>query len=371
VAKEQPPSVSEISAKIENEGLGWEAAETPLTSLPVSEQVKYLGLIITEAEFEEMATTLEKQAAEEIRAFESEGPLAVPAAWDWRNVGGKNYVTPVKNQGSCASGICFATSSVIESSMRVKAQDPEMEVDRSVAFMLFCGGGDCSNGLGGMTSGLEFAKNTGVPDEACFPYQPQNMSCSDCCEDWESRLVKILSFTSHSSMQARKSAIATNGPVLGVMRGYSDFMAYNSGVYWKASGSSQWGGYIPLCLVGYNDDQQCWIAKLSWGTAFGESGFCRIGYGQADLAIDSSLPFYSVDPDVAPRRGCATAEHTLFEKRFEGSTVFWAYVGGAWRHKIVSDGDLAGIAQELSAATPATVCWDGNQITLIRTIDTL
>ena len=54
-------------------------------------------------------------------------------------------------------------------------------------------------------------------------------------------------------------------------------------------------GYHCICVVGYDDSQQCWIIKNSWGTTWGTNGFGRIGYGQADLLIDSSWMFYSVD----------------------------------------------------------------------------
>jgi len=289
-----------------------------------------------------------------------------PAAKDWRSVDGKDYVKEVKNQGTCASGICFATCATIESNIRIKTEDPDTRADRSVAFMLFCGGGDCMNGLGGLTSGLEFTKTTGVPDEDCFPYQPHNMPCSDRCSDWQSRVVKILSYTGHSSMQARKNAIANIGPVLGAMRGYSDFMHYKEGVYWKTSGSSPWGGFIPLCIVGYDDSQQCWIAKLSWGKDFGENGFCRIGYGQTDLLVDSSLPFYSVDPDVVPAKGSGPAKHILIDKHFAGGVRLWAYASGKWRHQNISDAELPGIAQALFAANRVEVWWDHNQVTLVR-----
>jgi hypothetical protein len=365
--KQDAPLVSPRSAMIGKEGLRWKSGEeTGRALLALSARKNRLGFTITAGELKEMAAAVRKEAAEERRAFAAGMEPGAPAAHDWRNVDGKDYVKEVKNQGPCASGICFATCSVIESNMRIKTKDPDTKVDRSVAFMLFCGGGDCNNGLGGLTSGLEFARTTGVPDEDCFPYQSHNMPCSDRCSDWQSRVVRILSYTGHSSMEARKNAIAHIGPVLGAMRGYSDFMHYTGGVYWKASGSRLWGGGIPLCIVGYNDAEQYWIAKLSWGKDFGENGFCRIGYGQTDLLIDSSFPFYSVDPDVEPAEGSGPAQHVLIDKYFGGGVRLWAYAGGTWRHRNIPDAELSGIAQELFAVDRVDVWWDRNQITRIR-----
>jgi C1A family cysteine protease len=360
---EEKLSVSQISAMIRSEDLKWEARETNLSALPLAEQKKYLGLAVTEAEIKKMAAAVKKEAAEEMRAFEVGVALGAPAAWDWRNVAGKNYVTSVKDQGPCGSCVSFGSCAVIESNMRIKSQDHNLNVDLSEAFLLFCGGGSCSGW--GLTSGLEYAKSTGVTDEACFPYQPNNMPCSDRCSNWESRLVKILSYTSHSSMQARKNAIANIGPVVAGMAVYNDFFSYSSGVYQKTSGSSL-AGYHCIAVVGYNDNQQCWIIKNSWGTNWGESGYCRIKYGQADLLIDSSWAFYSTDPDVEPAKGSGQAKYILVDKYFAGAVRLWAYAGGKWRYKNISDVELIGIAQELFAANRVDVWWDKNQITMIR-----
>ncbi len=361
--KPEKLSVSQISTMIQKEGLDWQAGETMLSALSAAEQKKYLGVKVTDAELKKMAATVKKDAAAEMRLPEFAVRFAAPTAKDWRNVGGKNYVTPVRDQGGCGSCVAFGTCATIEANMRIKAQDPTWNVDLSEAFNLFCGGGSCSGW--GLTSGLAFAKSTGVTDEACFPYQPRNMPCSDRCSNWQSRLVKILDYKSHSTMEARKNAIASIGPVLGGMAVYNDFFSYRSGIYRKTSGASL-AGYHCICVVGYNDSQGCWIIKNSWGTGWGESGFCRIAYGQADLKIDSSWAFYSVVVDVKPPKGCGFAKYILVDKYFGGVARLWAYAGDAWRYRNISDADLAGIAQVVFAADRVYVCWDKSQITFIR-----
>jgi C1A family cysteine protease len=363
MGKQKKLSVSQISSMIEEEGLGWIAAETPLAKLSETQQKKYLGLKTTQAEIKASAAAVAKAAEEEVAAFEAGVIFGAPTSKDWRSVGGKDYMTSVKNQLSCGSCVSFCSCAVIEANMRIKAQDHNLAVDLSEAFLQFCGGGSCSGW--GLTSGLDFAKSTGVTDEACFPYQPQNMPCSNRCSDWQSRLQKINSYAAHNSMQARKDAIANIGPVLAGMAVYSDFFSYSSGVYQKTSGSTL-SGYHCICVVGYDDNQQCWIIKNSWGENWGNNGYCKIKYGQADLLIDSSWAFYSVDPDIQPSKGSGTAKYVLVDDRFGSTAVLWAYAGGAWRHRVVAKDELAGLAQVVFSATRVDVWWDNNNITLIR-----
>jgi C1A family cysteine protease len=363
--KKQPVlTVSQIPAMIKKEGLRWEPnTESELALLPLSEQKKRLGLKVTAGEIKKMADAVKREAAKETRAFAAGAEPGAPAACDWTNVGGKDYVHEAQNQGPCGSCVSFGTCAAIESNWRIKSQNDTLNINLSEAFMQFCGGGSCSGW--GLTSGLAYAKSTGVTDEACFPYQPKNMPCSDRCSDWQSRLKKIKSYTSHSSMQARKDAIAGIGPVVAGMAVYNDFYSYSGGIYEKISTSSL-VGYHCICVVGYNDSQQYWIIKNSWGTGWGINGFCHIAYGQADLLIDSSWAFYSVDPDVEPAKGSGPAKHILIDKYFGGGVRLWAYAGGKWRHKNIPDAELSGIAQELFAANRVDVWWDQDQITLVR-----
>jgi C1A family cysteine protease len=360
---EQKLSVSRVQSMIQKEGLRWAAGDTTLSKLSLSQQRQHLGLLVTEEEIQQSAAEVAQLTKEEMKAFEVGLQFGAPTSKDWRNVNGNNYVTSVKDQGPCGSCVSFCSCAVIEANMRIKSQNPNLDVDLSEAFLQFCGGGSC-NGWG-LTSGLEFAKTTGVTDDACFPYQPQDLPCNNRCSDWQSRVTKILSYSTHASMQARKDAIANIGPVLGGMAVYNDFFSYSSGIYQKTSGASL-AGYHCITIVGYDDSQQCWILKNSWGSGWGDNGYVRIAYNQPDLLIDSSWAFYSVDPDVEPTQDSGTAQYVLVDKVFGGAVIVWAYAGGSWRHRYISDGDLTGVAQVLFAASRVDVWWDGDEITLIR-----
>lgn len=352
-------NVQAIAAAIEQEGLTWAAAENELTSLPVEERRKYLGLVVTDQELEQLAAATQQVAAEEERRFAAER-FAAPAAIDWRNIGGANYVTSVKNQGNCGSCVSFCTCAVIESAVRIKLQNPSYNIDLSEAFMQFCGGGSC--GGWGLTSGLGFAQSTGTTDEACMPYQPTNMNCTASrCSDWQNRLTKIQSYTGHATIAARKDTIANLGPVLAGMEVWSDFFAYSSGVYVKSAAATRLSppGYHCVCVVGYDDTQQCWIIKNSWGSGWGDGGFVRIRYNQPDILLDTSWQFYSVVPLIqAAWHGGVTVGQTYSSHHSQNA---WAYFQGlGWRK--IQTGAPDGVTNMLALFAEAEA--NGKQVTI-------
>lgn len=345
-------SISAISAAIQAEGLSWTAAPNELTALSLEEQRRHLGVIVTPVEMQRLTNETRMRAAVEVQAL----MVGAPTSIDWRNNGG-NYVTFVQNQGSCGSCVAFGTCATMESAVRIKLGNPNHNIDLSEAFCQFCGGGSC-NGWG-LTSGLDFAQSTGVTDEACMPYQPTDMNCTASrCSDWQTRLTKISSYTAHSTMAARNNAIATIGPVLAGMAVYNDFFAYSSGVYVKTASSSL-AGYHSICVVGYDDTQQCWILKNSWGAGWGENGFCRIRYGQNDLLIDSSWSMYSVAIEIRAAWYSNIAVNQTYTSHH--SQNGWAHLQGlGWRR--IQSGSADGVTNMLALFVEARA--NGRNVTV-------
>lgn len=349
-----------VAAAIAAEELEWTAGPTSLSSLSTEEQRAHLGVLVSPEEMRRLAEETRLNAAFELQA-RGAAAVGAPASVDWRNNGG-NFVTPVKNQGGCGSCVGFCTCATMESAVRIKLANPSFAIDLSEGFCQFCGGGSC--GGWGLTSGLDFAKSTGVTDEACMPYQATNMNCAASrCTDWQNRLTKISSYTAHSTMEARKNAIATLGPVLAGMAVYSDFFSYAGGVYKKTAGATL-AGYHCICCVGYNDAQQCWILKNSWGTGWGAGGFVQIGYGQADLLIDTAWSMYSVAVQIQSAWYPSVTVSQVFATR-ETQNAWGYFQGLGWRR--IQTGSADGVTNMLALLTEAvangkkvTVYADGN-----------
>jgi len=52
----------------------------------------------------------------------------VPASFDWRNVSGVNFVSPVRSQGSCGSCYAFASAGMMEARIRVRSNNKEQPI---------------------------------------------------------------------------------------------------------------------------------------------------------------------------------------------------------------------------------------------------
>jgi C1A family cysteine protease len=271
---------------IQDQGHGWQAGPTSLSGLSPEEQARRLGLRLVPEEMERLAT-----------AMAEEPPIAAefPPAWDWRDVDGADWTTPIRDQETCGSCVAFGAVGVMEAMLKLHEDDTGLQPDLSEAHLFFCGCGACCDKGWWPSYALDYARDGGVPDEACFPYQDRDLPCSQSCEDWQSQAVRVVSWQEVTDVGARKEWLATKGPVIGCLAIYRDFFNYVGGVYRHTTGDL--AGYHAVCVVGYSEGEQAWICKNSWGTDWGEAGWFKIGYGEC--GIDTEFAMYAVE-DVTP-----------------------------------------------------------------------
>ena len=89
---------------------------------------------------------------------------------------------------------------------------------------------------------------------------------------------------------AVKQAIVSGGPVATILDVYANLLDYQSGVY--THGGAAVGNH-GITLVGYSESGGYWIARNSWGTAWGMSGYFLIGYAENNVTLELE---YSVLP---------------------------------------------------------------------------
>jgi C1A family cysteine protease len=287
---------AEIRATIEREAAGWEAADTVVSVLPPEERQLRLGYV--PGPTDESLAAREQRAREGLEAAPppEAGAFGYPATFDWRNVGGNNYITPVRDQGGCGSCVAFGTAAAVEGTARARRNNPTLAIDLSEAHLFYCiaasQGRNCQNGWW-PDAALDGFKNVGIADDACFPYTAGDQSCN-LCADWQTRITKVTGWHAISTQNDMRAWLATHGPLVTCFTVYTDFFFYSGGIYQHVTGRVE-GGHC-VCVVGYDDINRYWICKNSWGTGFGESGYFRIAYG--DCGIDSTM--WAVEDVVSP-----------------------------------------------------------------------
>ena len=204
----------------------------------------------------------------------------LPTHFDWRNYAGQNWMTSVKDQGSCGSCVAFGSVAAVEGQFKIQANSPTWDIDLSEAHLFSCGGGSCQEGWY-VSSALNYLQTYGTPDEACSPYQAGNLKCSNSCPDWQSRAFKLSSWNWVAADPSSIETALQSGPLVATFDVYTDFFSYTSGIYYYTWGGLE-GGHA-VAIVGYDSIQQYWIAKNSWGPSWGDGGYFKIGFGQVGI----------------------------------------------------------------------------------------
>jgi C1A family cysteine protease len=242
------------------------------------------------------------------------GAGAVPQHFDWRDKDGYNWVTSVKDQGGCGSCVAFAVVGATEIQYRIAYNNPTWNLDLSEQHLFSCGGGSCAVGWT-FSSALNYLKNSGTPDEGCFPYQSRDgadRSCSTTCPDWQSRTYKINGWNWNAAGPSVIETALMDGPAVAAFTVYEDFFSYNGGVYHHT-----WGGAVgghAVVIVGYDIPGQYWIVKNSWGTNWGDHGYFSIGFGEGGIdawttstTVRAPTP-YAVTFNTDPATGTITVD---------------------------------------------------------------
>lgn len=279
--------LEEIKSAIAEEKAGWQAGSTEIFELSEKEKLLLLGYVPGDEEpsLEEKEAQAKANLAEYLAVMKSDkDSFGAPSSFDLRNVSGKNYITPVKNQSSCGSCVAFGTIAAVEGTARWLANNPSLNVDFSEAQLFYCHarseGRHCQNGWW-VPPAMTAFKDKGVTDEAHYPYSPGDQNCTGLQSGWQNAVKKITGFTKITSISGMKTWLSTKGPLTACYTVYADFYAYRSGVYKRTSNDVR-GGHC-VCMVGYNDTGRYWICKNSWGTGFGENGYFKIGYGECGI----------------------------------------------------------------------------------------
>ncbi|KAI9199697.1 uncharacterized protein BJ171DRAFT_601615 [Polychytrium aggregatum] len=206
--------------------------------------------------------------------------VSLPKAFDSRKL---NWVTPVRDQGSCSSCVAFATAANIESSLlassKASSVAPVIVSPSDIFFCLGSGDANCNDGWDISVAAADVS-SAGYVQEKCFPYHDTQQPCP--AKEGCHRRTNIKS-TSLFDINDIKHFILKHGAVVTAIVVYEDFYdcCQNDQVYRYRRGALQ-GGHAIAC-IGWDDSRNAWLCKNSWSTTWGTNGFFWIAYGECGI----------------------------------------------------------------------------------------
>ena len=274
--------VTEVSMAMKGTSASWEAGHTSVSDLSIAEKRALCGAKID----------LSKQF--HVASVRAPKHVSFPSAFNWHDINGSDWMTPVRNQGSCGSCWAFGAIGAVEASINILKNNPNYDIDLSEQQLTSscCNAGDCGGGY--PTGALGYIKDHGVPSEKCFPYRAKNSACTPC-DGWENDSYKISNYV-HIDTSDYKWALQNYGPMVVVIRVPDDWFYYKAGVYepvWE--GEVGWANHC-VVLCGWNDKENAWIIKNSWGKYWGMDGYAYVKYG----VLEKYNYGYAIEKPIIP-----------------------------------------------------------------------
>jgi len=239
----------------------------------------------------------------------NDAPL--PRAFNWANVSGVSFVTPVRNQHIptyCGSCWAFAATNVLADRWNVAYRNtgsPPPDLVLSTQNVLSCGNDLVSCGTcrgGDDASVFVYAQQHGIPHESCSNYMAKDTTCIanaaiegdnrphcyNCDEEAQCFSIKEYHrlFVRENSIGkvegpvAMKAEILANGPIsCGIMATNAMEHKYSNGVFSEPPSEidSRINHVVEVFGWGVdNHDNEYWHVKNSWGSEWGEDGYMRL-----------------------------------------------------------------------------------------------
>ena len=218
--------------------------------------------------------------------------MCLPSTFDWRDVDGTNYVSPVKNQIPC--GACYAFGAVAALEMFIQTHGGG-EMDLSEEQAKECAGYGCAGGMADRVFGMYSI--TGSVTEADDPYHAYNTECNQDTTP----VVRVTGWKelSYGDRDEIKSYIYNYGhAVVTVLSCHT------------------------VVLIGWNDTEGHWIYKNSYGPSWWYGGFGYRDYGTYTDNHIKSITGYEPYDDMV--KTCTHAENgATYGIGYHPSNVAW------------------------------------------------
>lgn len=229
----------------------------------------------------------------------------VKKEFNWNNT---EYLSPVKQQGNCGSCWAFSTTNALETFMRFKGYSIDRLSEQELV--------DCSTENNGCNGGFMhkafdyIIDNKGLTSNEDYPYLEKKNICQkkNCLIDNNNINNNILiyenvngssllqyEFNVPRSIIDRVLSLQISPLCIALDASSIYFQFYKTGVIDIQLNETQQLNHAVL-LVGYGFDEGglYWIIQNSWGTQWGDNGFCKIRVKDGDGILLTNL--YGVYP---------------------------------------------------------------------------
>ena len=294
--------IEKLNKNLKARGQHWVAGETSVSQLSYGERKKLYGSSTFPAGFEFYAggvystSTIEDGSSTSLKSATASSPYI--SEWDWRDRHGKNWISPITNQYYCGSCWSFAAAGATEAIVNLFYNNI-LNLDLSEQDLISCSGaGGCDGGI--PARALDYITNSGIIDEATFPYYASDLSCTEKGNTPNEKIkisgkIQFGSTDYPKSEDNLKDMLITYGPLSGALSDWSHAMPI---VGYKVVESGDQFFYRDLNLdrywitIGDSDEligKTVWIFKNSWGDSFGDNGYVFVETPITNIAATYAL----------------------------------------------------------------------------------
>jgi len=279
--------LAKLKAYIAENNLSWEANYTNYSNLEYNERKNASGDFVFPAGLEYYTDGVYQMS----NNLPEVQPTKIVKEWDWRNRHGINWMTPIRQQGSCGS--CWIFSSVAATEALVNLYfNQKIDLDLSEQNVLSCveipelkNWDFCHYGLPPIA--LEYLKTHGTVDEEAYKYAGFVTKCEEPKNAKE--LIKITDFKHFNKFEtgvddSLKKMLIKYGPMVHCVfydPQLKDQLHAMTNVGWKTDSL---------------DGRTIWILKSSWGTDWGVDGYL---YTKFNLALQTGLIYHIETPIIS------------------------------------------------------------------------
>mmetsp|Transcript_6171 Transcript_6171/g.9145 ORF Transcript_6171/g.9145 Transcript_6171/m.9145 type:complete len:362 (-) Transcript_6171:55-1140(-) len=221
-------------------------------------------------------------------SYINEGEL-VPENYDSREHW-PHCIEPVAKQGNCSSAYALASAGVLSERFCIQSKG-SIIVNLSAQDIISCDRNNrgCEGGYADTV--WKYISDVGLVESECFPYSSQNHEVPDCSEKCKTQeTYKVTDYCATATEQGIMREIKNNGPVMGLMNLFTDFLGYSQGIYKPQLSADKLQATQAVEIIGWGTDSstkdQYWIIKNSWGTGWGENGYARVARGVKELGLE-------------------------------------------------------------------------------------